>query len=77
MLHPKAACAKCKREFPVEELELLPEVDAYQRAFAMSLKNGTPPPALFDEKTLSKKYGYGSRDLFCRNCLGQLIVQTK
>lgn len=70
---PMAACAKCGREFPVEVLRLLPEVESFQRTFAMSMKNGTPSPAMLSEEDLKQKYGFGSMDLFCESCLLTLV----
>lgn len=71
--HPMAVCAKCGKELPVEELRLLPEVESFQRAFAMSIKDGRPSPAMLSEEDLKQKYGFGSMDLFCKSCLAMLI----
>lgn len=72
--HPVSNCAKCGKEYPVEELQLLPEVDAFQRAFAMSMKNGSPTPEALSDEALKEKYGYGSMDLFCEECLKKITA---
>lgn len=73
--HPMSACAKCGKEYPVEELLLLPEVEIFQRALALSMSSGTPIPEAVSDEALREKYGFGSMDLFCESCLKKLIAE--
>lgn len=73
-IRPSSFCSRCGKKHAVEILQYLPEVDSYKRAFAMSLSKGLPRPEMLDEDALVHKYGYGSNDLFCPNCLDELTM---
>ena len=75
-METKGKCSKCGKTFPTEKLHLLPESDAYERAFFKWLTGG-PAPAPLDEGELKKKYGFTSTDLFCEDCLVDLTQQGK
>lgn len=70
-METKGKCSKCGKSFPTEELHLLPESDAYERAFFRFLSGG-PTPEPLDENKLREKYGFDSTDLFCEDCLSKL-----
>jgi len=67
-------CSRCGKPHPVEELMLLPEAEAYERAFSKSLISGVPAPPPLDEDILRKKYGYDSTSVFCEDCLAALLL---
>lgn len=71
-METKGKCSKCGKTFPTEELHLLPESDTYERAFFKSLAGG-PAPKPLDEGWLKKKYGFTSTDLFCEDCLAEIL----
>lgn len=75
-METKGKCSKCGKTFPTEELHLLPESDAYERAYFKSLTGG-PAPEPLDEDELRKKYGFTSTDLLCEDCLAELTRQGR
>ena len=74
MKQPTGRCALCNEEFSVDELSLLPEMEAYARASAMANLDGKPCPTAPDEAELKEKYAFGYHDLFCSRCMKGLLA---
>ena len=74
---PDALCARCKKNFYLDELSPLPEVEAYIRQQASSMLRNAPAPKPVDETTLIRRYGFGFKTLFCEDCLRKIVQVTK
>lgn len=72
IMETRGKCSKCGKSFPTEELHLLPESDAYEKAYFVSISTGGPAPKPIDEDELKRKYGFDSTDLFCADCLAAI-----
>ena len=70
---PVGHCKCCQKVEYVDELQLLPDVEAHVRQLALSLLKKGPDLAPLDEKALHDRYGYGSKSVFCRDCLRRLV----
>lgn len=74
MIETTCHCAICNKEFPVEELHLLPEMEAFARTSALAQLGAELSPELPSETELTEKYGYGHNDLFCSPCMKVLLT---
>ena len=77
-LRPICQCDRCKTFEYVDELHLLPEVEAFVRQFASSQTHDEEMDALelLNDEELKARYGYDSQNLFCRDCLQRLITKA-
>ena len=70
---PDAPCSRCRKTFYLDELNSLPEVEAYARSM---MKKG-PLPDPVDENDLTHRYGYGFKTLFCEDCLRKVVESAR
>lgn len=77
-LRPIGQCDCCKKFEYVDDLQLLPEVDAFVRRFASAQTHEEEMDALelLNDEELKARYGYDSQNLFCRDCLQRLIAEA-
>lgn len=64
-----AVCSCCKKQFPVELLHMLPDVEDHAKDLAMSLLHNAPLPKALDGETPQGEYVFGPNDLLCEDCL--------
>ena len=74
---PDAPCSRCRKTFYLDELNSLPEVEAYARQLASSLRKKGPLPAPVDEDALTYRYGYGFKTIFCEDCLRKVVEAAR
>ena len=74
---PDAPCSRCRKTFYLDELNSLPEVEAYARQLASSMMKKGPLPAPVDEDALTYRYGYGFKTIFCEDCLRKVVEAAR
>lgn len=71
-------CARCGKKIDAAAQFSLPEVESYERARALEVARNKPPMAKQPTDTeLMKKYGFAYKDLFCADCVKELVEKAK
>ena len=74
---PDAPCSRCRKTFYLDELNSLPEVEAYARQLASSMMKKGPLPDPVDENDLTHRYGYGFKTHWVDQNPDQAYIRLK